>query len=67
MAKKSRKKRRSRRVNIPSETLEAMRGEKSAKPANLSEEYAYVVNDLSRMAILAAILIAVLIGLSFFL
>jgi hypothetical protein len=66
MSKKSSKKRRIQRVNVPRESAEAARRDSSA-PVNLAEQYSYVINDLLRMAILAAVLIAVLIGLSFFL
>jgi len=39
----------------------------SSGPANLSEEYEYVLTDLRRIGILAVILVAFLVGLSFFL
>jgi hypothetical protein len=64
MAKKSSKKRRIQRVTMPSYGAETTQ---KGGPVNLAEEYSYVVNDLLRMAVLAAILIAALIGLSFFL
>lgn len=88
MAKKSRK------PNLPQETLERARRELGQAPAapasgasaetpktaevrkprvavparavNLREEYAYVVQDLQNMAILASALLIVLVILSFF-
>ena len=39
----------------------------SAEPENLSEQYSYVLRDLSRVGIIAFILIGGLVALSFFL
>ena len=44
------------------------RGKKpSARQVDLAEEYAYVADDLMRIAIIAAVLVGGLIALSFFL
>jgi len=66
MARKSSKKRRFQRVSVPAGTIGGM-STKTTEPVNLAEEYAYVLKDLSRMAILAGIIVAALIVLSFFL
>jgi hypothetical protein len=56
-------KRRSRRKARATE-----RGKKSsARQVDLAEEYAYVADDLIRIAIIAAVLVGGLIALSFFL
>lgn len=64
MAKKSRSRRRaSERNNIA--TTEVM--SPTSSRGNLAEEYHYVVRDLIRIGIIAAILIGGLVILSFFL
>ncbi len=40
---------------------------KSAEPLDLAAEYHYVISDLSQIAVIAAVLIAGLVGLSFIL
>jgi len=54
MAKRSR-----RRRSTASPTIEE-------KPVDLAEEYHYVIEDLQRIGIIAAILIGGLVALSFF-
>lgn len=62
MAKRKKKR---RAVNLPAETLVA--AQRETRKVDLAEEYAYVISDLTRMAVLAAVLIAALVALSFFL
>jgi len=56
MARKSRRKRRSRRIH---------REKISGKEVDLRREYPYVMSDLKRLAILAGAMLALLIVLSF--
>lgn len=39
----------------------------SSKPSELAEEYRYVVTDLRRIGVIAAVMLAALVGLAFFL
>jgi hypothetical protein len=57
MAKSSRK----RRTRRPSQA------QVTKEPVDLASEYRYVIDDLKRIAIIAAILIGLLVALSFFL
>ena len=58
MAKKSSRKRRSRRPSTEQVVKE---------PVDLAKEYRYVIDDLQRIGIIAVILIGFLVALSFFL
>ena len=63
MAKRKKKSRRQRRPNIARQTLQAV--EAPSPEENMAETYAYVISDLRRSAIIAAAMLAVLVGLSF--
>lgn len=62
MAKRSQRKNRTTR---PRRTTAVV--ENSSKAVDLGEEYQYVIEDLKRIGIIAAILIGGLVALSFFL
>jgi len=53
--------------HTPTPAVARPAGIKTKRETNLREEYAYVVSDLKNMGILAAVLMAVLVILSFFL
>lgn len=65
MAKKSRSKRKS--SSRKSAAARAQAAEAPKAPVSLKEEYQYVVTDLQRIGVIAVILIAVLVALSFIL
>jgi hypothetical protein len=59
MAKRSSRKRSTRRSSSQAQVVK--------EPVDLASEYRYVIDDLRRIAIIAAILIGLLVVLSFFL
>lgn len=64
MAKKSSR----RRYNTSSVAASASAGtSSSSREVDLAAEYRYVIEDLKRVGIIAAVLIAALVALSFFL
>ena len=68
--KKSRSRRKSQRKSISSRSSVEITQAANTTPAkvqDLTDEYRYVSEDLIRIGIIAAILIGVLVGLSFFL
>jgi len=66
MSKKSRRARKKPSRTVSQAATEAAAAAAVAEPAADRQEYAYVVADLKRVAILAAAMFALLIGLSFF-
>jgi hypothetical protein len=65
MAKKSRRARKSSR-KVSASATNRTKAAAAAEPAADRQEYAYVVADIRQVAILAAAMFALLIGLSFF-
>lgn len=63
MAKKSSR----RRHSLSPSLMNASAGMTPSREVDLVEEYRYVIEDLKRIGIIAAVLIGMLIGLSFFL
>jgi acyl-CoA synthetase (NDP forming) len=61
------KRRRRRRPNLPTGTTSAARRAAESKQIDLAEEYAYVTADLGRIGIIAGVLLAGLVALSFIL
>jgi len=67
MAKKRSSRRRSSKRRDPQASQPVAKQSASNEPVNLSDEYEYVITDLRRIGILAAVLVALLVGLSFIL
>lgn len=68
MSKRKRKSRRDRTPNLPSQTTAAASRETTKrKQVNLAEEYTYVAADLGRIALIAGVMLAGLVALSFIL
>jgi hypothetical protein len=65
--KRKRKSHRQRTPNLPSQTTIAARQAAARKEVNLAEDYAYVAADLGRIALIAGVMLAVLVALSFIL
>lgn len=67
MSKRKRRSRRDRSPNLPSQTTATARPATSRKEVNLAEDYAYVTADLGRIALIAGVMLAGLVALSFIL
>jgi hypothetical protein len=71
---KRRSKKRVRKPNLPPEAFQAVRADAEARPPGVARsrqdfnpDYAYVIQDLKRIGILAGAFITLLVVLSFFL
>ncbi len=67
MAKRKPRSKSPRRVTLPQERAPSAAPATTTRLVDLSVQYHYVVKDLRQIAIIAAILIGGLVGLSFFL
>jgi hypothetical protein len=69
MSKSKRKSRRHRTPNLPTQATTTAKRQPSegSKRVNLAEDYAYVTADLGRIALIAGVMLAGLIALSFIL
>jgi hypothetical protein len=68
VSKRKRKSRRHRTPNLPSQTTAATtRQTAERRQANLADDYAYVTADLGRIALIAGVMLAGLVALSFIL
>lgn len=66
MSKKSRRTRKTPSRSLPQVAAETAATAAVVEPAADQHEYAYVVANLKRVAVLAAAMFALLVGLSFF-
>ncbi len=67
MAKRTTRSKNTRRLQTLGKGMETSAGAEAGRKADLMVEYRYVVDDLKRIGVIAGVLIAVLVILSFFL